>query len=273
MARVLVVRWRVPGTATLGRLFVTHVFIVPLLIFGLLGAHLAIIWRQKHTQFPGPGKTEKNVVGSPLWPTYAAKSLAMGAFVAAMCALLGGLVQINPVWLYGPYHPRRSAPTRNPTTTSAGSKARSDSRRRGSCTSAASRSPKCSGPASCCRRSSSACCTCGRSSNASSRATARRTTCSTGPATDRCAPPSASASLTFFIVLTVAGGQDVVAQKTHASITSVTLALRILLVALPIAIAVITWKWCHDLQAGDARAAREPPPAPAAPERVGARRD
>src|SRR5947199_5789841 len=94
-----------PAEATLGRLFIVHVFVVPLLIFALLSAHLAIIWRQKHTQFAGPGNTETNVVGSPLWPTYAAKSIAMGAFVTAACALLGGLAQINPVWLYGPYEP------------------------------------------------------------------------------------------------------------------------------------------------------------------------
>ena len=33
------------------------------LIVGLLGAHLAILWRQKHTQFPGPGRTEDNIDG------------------------------------------------------------------------------------------------------------------------------------------------------------------------------------------------------------------
>jgi ubiquinol-cytochrome c reductase cytochrome b subunit len=65
--------------------------------------HLALVWRQKHTDFPGPKRTEKNVVGSRLWPTYATKSIALFFGVFAICALLGGLVQINPVWLYGPF--------------------------------------------------------------------------------------------------------------------------------------------------------------------------
>src|SRR5699024_4399371 len=67
--------------------------------------HLALIVRQRHTQFSGPGRTEHNVVGSRLWPTYAAKSIALLFAVAAVLVLLGGLVQINPIWIYGPYDP------------------------------------------------------------------------------------------------------------------------------------------------------------------------
>jgi len=69
-----------------------------------MGIHLAIIWRQKRNQFPGAGRTEHNVVGSRLWPTYAAKSAGLFAAVVAVVAALGGLAQINPIWLYGPYH-------------------------------------------------------------------------------------------------------------------------------------------------------------------------
>jgi ubiquinol-cytochrome c reductase cytochrome b subunit len=43
------------------------------------------------------------VVGSRLWPTYAVKSVGLLAIVAGTIALLGGLVQINPIWLYGPF--------------------------------------------------------------------------------------------------------------------------------------------------------------------------
>jgi ubiquinol-cytochrome c reductase cytochrome b subunit len=61
------------------------------------------VWRQKHTQFPGPGRTEHNVVGSPLLPQYAVKSLGLFAAVATVTTALGTLVQVNPIWLYGPY--------------------------------------------------------------------------------------------------------------------------------------------------------------------------
>jgi ubiquinol-cytochrome c reductase cytochrome b subunit len=71
----------------------------------LIGVHLAIVWRQKHTQFPGPGRLETNVEGLRFWPTYALKSVGLFLGVAAVLAALGGLAQINPVWLYGPFRP------------------------------------------------------------------------------------------------------------------------------------------------------------------------
>jgi ubiquinol-cytochrome c reductase cytochrome b subunit len=92
-----------PADDIIPRLFVTHIMIVPGLLIGLITVHLAIIWRQKHTDFPGPGRRESNVVGSKLWPTYTAKSLGLFFAVFAVTAAMGGLVQINPLWLYGPF--------------------------------------------------------------------------------------------------------------------------------------------------------------------------
>jgi len=96
-----------PGTAVLSHFYVIHVFILPLVILGLLSAHLAIIMRQHHTQFPGKGATETNVVGTPMWPGYMAKSGGYFFMTMAVTALLGGLAQINPIWLFGPYDPIR----------------------------------------------------------------------------------------------------------------------------------------------------------------------
>jgi len=99
-----------PGSgAFFVRLFVIHEFLFPLLLAGLLGAHLAVIWRQKHTDFPGPGKTEHNIVGSRMWPQYTVKSTALLTFCAAVIFGLGGLIQINPIWVYGPYEPARAS--------------------------------------------------------------------------------------------------------------------------------------------------------------------
>jgi ubiquinol-cytochrome c reductase cytochrome b subunit len=94
-----------PANDILRRLLVLHILIVPALLVALISAHLAILWRQKHTQFPGTGRTETNVVGSKLWPTYAAKSVGLFFGIAAVLGALGGLLQINPVWLYGPFDP------------------------------------------------------------------------------------------------------------------------------------------------------------------------
>jgi ubiquinol-cytochrome c reductase cytochrome b subunit len=95
-----------PGSSSFEpRLFFLHVFVLPVLIAMLIGAHLAIIMRQKHSQFRGRGRRERNVIGTPLWPAYAARALGLMVAVAAVLVLLGGLIQINPIWQYGPYEP------------------------------------------------------------------------------------------------------------------------------------------------------------------------
>ncbi len=96
---------RFPGSGVFeSRLYVAHVFVIPALLAALIAAHLAIIVLQRHSQFRGPGRKEDNVVGTPLWPAYALRSLGLFAAVAALLVLMGGLIQINPVWLWGPYH-------------------------------------------------------------------------------------------------------------------------------------------------------------------------
>ncbi|MEP6462057.1 MAG: ubiquinol-cytochrome c reductase cytochrome b subunit [Frankiaceae bacterium] len=94
-----------PGTAFIPRLYIVHILLIPGVLLAMITFHLLMIWRQKHTDFPGPGKTEDTVVGSRLWPTYALKGGGFFFIVFGMTALLGGLAQINPVWLFGPYNP------------------------------------------------------------------------------------------------------------------------------------------------------------------------
>ncbi|MFP5317367.1 MAG: cytochrome b [Acidimicrobiia bacterium] len=98
-----------PATEFITRFFVLHVLLLPALIVGLLVAHLAILWRQKHTQFAGEGRSETTITGSRLWPSYMLKSVALFFLVSAVLAGLAGLAQINPVWLYGPYDPAKAA--------------------------------------------------------------------------------------------------------------------------------------------------------------------
>jgi ubiquinol-cytochrome c reductase cytochrome b subunit len=97
---------RFPGADVFeSRLYIAHVFLIPALLAGLIAVHLAIIMIQRHSQFRGPGRREDNVVGTPMWPGYALRSLGLFAAVAAVLVLMGGLIQVNPVWLWGPYHP------------------------------------------------------------------------------------------------------------------------------------------------------------------------
>ncbi len=96
-----------PGTAVIPRFFILHVLIIPLVIIGLVGAHMTLLVRQKHTQFPGRGKTEKNVVGSPMFPVFMAKTTGFLFIVTGVTALLGAFAQINPIWQFGPYFASR----------------------------------------------------------------------------------------------------------------------------------------------------------------------
>jgi len=94
-----------PGNDFIPRLFTVHVLLVPGIILALITVHLMLVWYQKHTQFPGPGRTERNVVGFPLFPVYTAKAGGFFFIVFGVTALMSGLFQINPIWVYGPYVP------------------------------------------------------------------------------------------------------------------------------------------------------------------------
>jgi ubiquinol-cytochrome c reductase cytochrome b subunit len=93
------------GSSFWPRLEIIHVLIVPAILALLIALHLAQIVRQHHTQFPGAGRSERRMVGTPLWPAYALRSLGLMFATVAVLLLLGGLIQINPIWLWGPYEP------------------------------------------------------------------------------------------------------------------------------------------------------------------------
>ncbi len=87
------------------RMYVAHVFLLPILIAVLLTVHLVLVAARHHTQFRRTRRqTERTLVGLPMVPAYAPRSLSLAFTVAAVLFLLGGLVQINPIWLWGPYH-------------------------------------------------------------------------------------------------------------------------------------------------------------------------
>src|SRR5690554_147788 len=92
-----------PGELIISRIFIVHVFILPLTVAGLIAAHIGIMIKQKHTQWPGPGRTNRNVVGERYFPRYLAKQGAFFLIVFAVIAAMAGMFQINPVWLFGPY--------------------------------------------------------------------------------------------------------------------------------------------------------------------------
>ena len=79
-----------PGTHVIGRLYLAHL-LLPGLIIGSIGLALIRLHRDQD-------------VARPIHPqrATAAPVLAVCAFTAALLTLMAGLVQVNPIWLYGP---------------------------------------------------------------------------------------------------------------------------------------------------------------------------
>jgi len=86
-------------------MYILHVLLIPGIFLALIGAHIFIMYHQKHTQMPSKGRTNTNVVGAPAWPYFAVKTTALFLFVFAAVTLAATFVQINPIWVYGPYNP------------------------------------------------------------------------------------------------------------------------------------------------------------------------
>ncbi len=252
-----------------GRLFVIHILIVPALIAGLLTIHLAILWRQKHTQFPGRGRRERNVVGSRLWPTYATKSVALFAIVVAVLGALAGLAQINPIWLYGPFDPAAVSTAAQPDWYLGWLEG----------------ALRLGGPWDVHIF--------GRTISevfwpAVLMPTIVFALLYAWPFLERWLTGDHAehhlldrprdhpvrtgfgvATLTFFAVLTIAGAQDIVAQQLDAPILTVNDTLSVLVFLLPVVCGLLAWKWARDLRAGESleefAAAGEAPVGPAEP--------
>ncbi|MFL6054629.1 MAG: cytochrome bc complex cytochrome b subunit [Actinoallomurus sp.] len=94
-----------PGHDFIPRLYTVHVLLIPGILLALIGAHVTFVWYQSHTQFPGKNRAQNNVTGKAFYPVFMIKSGAFCLFTFAVIALLGTFAQINPIWLFGPYTP------------------------------------------------------------------------------------------------------------------------------------------------------------------------
>ncbi|MEU0430792.1 cytochrome bc complex cytochrome b subunit [Streptomyces sp. NPDC006290] len=92
-----------PGHDIVARFYALHVLLIPGIMAALVVAHLILVVYHKHTQFAGPGRTERNVVGTPFMPVYLAKAGGFFFLVFGVLALIAAVATVNPVWAYGPY--------------------------------------------------------------------------------------------------------------------------------------------------------------------------
>src|ERR671920_1199992 len=93
-----------PTLGSRARLYTIHIFIVPSLLAIVIGAHLLIILKQKHTQ-PGyarplaePGK----VLGVPLWPYQAVLAGELLLLMFGALFILSAGLPPHPLTAFGP---------------------------------------------------------------------------------------------------------------------------------------------------------------------------
>ncbi|MBE8477977.1 cytochrome bc1 complex cytochrome b subunit [Streptomyces justiciae] len=92
-----------PGNDIVARFYSLHILVIPGIMAALVVAHVLLVVYHKHTQFAGPGRTERNVVGAPFMPVYLAKAGGFFFLVFGVLTLIAAVASINPVWQYGPF--------------------------------------------------------------------------------------------------------------------------------------------------------------------------
>lgn len=104
--------WPTGAEAVIPRLFFLHVFLVPLLIAGLIGIHMFLLVRQKHTEQAGardshdPPKDDQSVVvGTPLVPNQTYVTLIVFFMTVGVLAFLAGFFPTQRIAIFGPSDP------------------------------------------------------------------------------------------------------------------------------------------------------------------------
>ena len=204
-----------PGTDIIPRLYIIHVLLIPALMLALVTAHLFIMFHQKHTQMPGKGRTDKNVVGAADVPVLHGQDRGVLLLHLRRAGAAVDVRPDQPDLAVRPVQPaRRSPPARSPTSTWACWRARCASCPPGSGTSSGTRSPStCSSLPWCRWASSSPAPRCGRSSSSGSPATRREHHVNDRPRNAPTRTAIGMAVVTFYGVLWLEGANDILADQ------------------------------------------------------------
>ena len=102
-----------PSPGVLPRFFAYHVVIMPLIISLLLGAHLIIMVKQKHTQ-PKENKKdyEGSILGIPLWPQQTTLMIFLFLITFGFLFIIASFYPVHPSQYFGP--PTNSTPMVKP---------------------------------------------------------------------------------------------------------------------------------------------------------------
>ncbi|MFB6353567.1 MAG: cytochrome bc complex cytochrome b subunit [Halobacteriales archaeon] len=99
-----------PNPFTVPRFYGWHIMLIPILLAGLIGLHLLVLFKLKHTQHHDVtstirervGEAREGIVGLPLWPEQSLNMLVVFMAYAAGVSFLAAFVPVHPVEAYGP---------------------------------------------------------------------------------------------------------------------------------------------------------------------------
>jgi cytochrome b-561 len=99
-----------PAAGTVPRFFFLHVMVIPALLVAVIGLHLLVVVKQKHTE-PAANKKRKSareghrLIGIPVWPEQSLISLSLFFFLLFVVVLMATYIPLNPVEMIGPPSP------------------------------------------------------------------------------------------------------------------------------------------------------------------------
>ena len=98
-----------PSPETVPRFFAYHVVLAPLALSALVGLHLLIVLKQKHTEFGAAARLDpaegKWIRGIPLWPEQTALMGVLFLLIVAVAAALAAFLPVHPSSFFGPPQP------------------------------------------------------------------------------------------------------------------------------------------------------------------------
>ncbi|MFZ0928045.1 MAG: cytochrome bc complex cytochrome b subunit [Syntrophobacteraceae bacterium] len=99
-----------PAAGTVPRFFFLHVMVIPALLVAVIGLHLLVVVKQKHTE-PAANKKRKGaregqkLIGIPVWPEQSLISLSLFFFLLFVVVLMATYIPLNPIEMFGPPSP------------------------------------------------------------------------------------------------------------------------------------------------------------------------
>ena len=97
-----------PASETIPRFYGYHIMLIPLALFALLGLHLLVLFKQKHSEpYYNRGKVARGaLLGVPLWPQQTVMMVELFLIMSSGLLLVASFFPAHPVELYGPPGPQ-----------------------------------------------------------------------------------------------------------------------------------------------------------------------